>query len=81
MMATVSPVLTRTSAHVRVVVRETGQATAPVLQELNAGRYDLVVVGAESGAVQHRLGVGFDVERLVNEAPCSVAVLVPKLAR
>jgi Kef-type K+ transport system membrane component KefB len=81
MMTTVSPVLTRTSAQVRVVVREANQTTAPVLRELDAGRYDLVVVGAESGAVQHRLGVGFDVERLVNEAPCSVAVLVPKLTR
>jgi hypothetical protein len=30
--------------------------------------------------VQHQLSVGYDVERLVREAPCSVVVVVPRIA-
>ncbi|MSP62111.1 MAG: hypothetical protein EXR72_17610 [Myxococcales bacterium] len=79
MMATVSPVLTQTSARVSVLVREANQPTAPVLAEVATGHYDLVIVGAENRAVQHRLSVGYDVERIVEESPCTVMVVVPRI--
>jgi len=42
-------------------------------------KYDLVIVGAENRAVQHRLNTGFDVERLVAQSPCTVVVVVPRI--
>jgi nucleotide-binding universal stress UspA family protein len=79
LLTTLSPLLTRTSAKVRVMVRESSQQTAPVLHEAASGLYSLLVVGAENRAVQHRLSVGYDVERLVRDAPCAVVVVVPKI--
>jgi Kef-type K+ transport system membrane component KefB/nucleotide-binding universal stress UspA family protein len=45
-----------------------------------SGRYDLVVVGCENRAVQHTLFFGHDNERLIREAPVSVAIVVPNVA-
>lgn len=80
-LTTLSPLLTRTSAKVQVIVRESDQPTLPVLAEAKTGRYGLLVVGAENHAVQHRLSIGYDVERLVDEVPCTVLVVVPKIAK
>src|SRR6185295_14355806 len=79
LLTTLSPLMTRTTARVNVIVRESDQPTLPVLTEARTGLYQLLVVGSENRAVQHRLSVGFDVERLVNEAPCSVVVMVPRI--
>jgi Kef-type K+ transport system membrane component KefB/nucleotide-binding universal stress UspA family protein len=79
-LTTLSPLLTRTSAKVNVIVRESAQPTPPVIAEARTGLYQLLLVGAESRAVQHRLSVGYDVERIVQEAPCTVMVVVPKIA-
>jgi nucleotide-binding universal stress UspA family protein len=81
LLTTLSPLLTRTTAKVQVVVRESNEPTTPVLAEARSGRYGLVVVGAESHAVQHRLSIGYDVERLVDEVPCTVLVVVPKIGQ
>jgi Kef-type K+ transport system membrane component KefB/nucleotide-binding universal stress UspA family protein len=51
------------------------------LEEVAAGAYDLVVLGAENRAVQHRLFFGHDYEVLIRESPVSVAIVVPNLAR
>jgi Kef-type K+ transport system membrane component KefB/nucleotide-binding universal stress UspA family protein len=80
LLTTLSPMLTRTSAKVSVLVREGENPTPHVLAEARAGMYQMLVVGAENRAVQHRLSVGYDVERIVNEAPCTVMVVVPKIA-
>jgi Kef-type K+ transport system membrane component KefB/nucleotide-binding universal stress UspA family protein len=79
LLATLSPLMTRTQARVNVIVRESDQPTLPVLVEARTGLYQMVVVGSENRAVQHRLSVGYDVDRLVAEAPCSVVVVVPKI--
>jgi len=79
LLTTLSPLMTRTSAKVNVIVRESDQPTPPVLVEARTGLYQLLVVGSENRAVQHRLSVGYDVERIVNESPCSVVVVVLKI--
>jgi Kef-type K+ transport system membrane component KefB/nucleotide-binding universal stress UspA family protein len=85
MMATtlltqLSPMMTRTTARINVIVREGENATPQVIDEARAGLYQMLVVGAENRAVQHRLSVGYDVEKLVNEAACTVMVVVPKIS-
>jgi nucleotide-binding universal stress UspA family protein len=49
--------------------------------ELGTGKYDLVVLGAENRAIQHRLFFGYEKERLFRKSPVSVAVVVPNVAR
>ncbi len=79
LLTTLSPLMTKTPVKVNVLVRENDQPTLPVLAEARTGLYPLLVVGSENRAVQHQLSVGYDVERLVREAPCSVVVVVPKI--
>jgi nucleotide-binding universal stress UspA family protein len=84
MMATtvllsMTPLLGTTTARVSVVVAESEQPTPPVIAEVQGGLYDLLVVGAENRAVLHRLSVGYDCDRIVDEAPCTVLVVVPKV--
>jgi nucleotide-binding universal stress UspA family protein len=79
LLTTLSPLMTRTTAKVNVIVREGDQPTQPVLTEARTGLHQLLIVGSENRAVQHRLSVGYDVERIVAEAPCSVVVVVPKI--
>ena len=50
-----------------------------VLRHLEYGRYDLLVTGAENRAIGAQLFVGHGVEALVEEASCSVALVLPKL--
>jgi 16S rRNA C967 or C1407 C5-methylase (RsmB/RsmF family) len=79
LLTTLSPLVTRTTARVNVIVRESDEPTPPVLSEARTGMYQLLIVGSENRAVQHRLSVGFDVDRIVADAPCSVVVVVPKI--
>jgi len=84
MMATtlltqLSPLVAKTSARVSVIVREGQAPTAPLIAEARSGLYQMVIVGAENRQVQHRLTVGYDVERVVQESPCTVMVVVPKI--
>jgi Kef-type K+ transport system membrane component KefB/nucleotide-binding universal stress UspA family protein len=51
-----------------------------LLKEAASGNYDLIVLGAENRAIQHRLFFGADKERLIREAPVTVALMVPNLA-
>jgi nucleotide-binding universal stress UspA family protein len=48
--------------------------------EARSGKYDLMVIGSENRAVQHRLFFGRENERLIREAPLSVAIVVPNVA-
>lgn len=49
--------------------------------EAASGRYDLVILGTENRAIQHRLFFGRENERLIREAPITVALVVPNLSR
>jgi Kef-type K+ transport system membrane component KefB/nucleotide-binding universal stress UspA family protein len=55
--------------------------TSPVAQAVEKGSYDLVILGTENRAVQHRLFFGYENERLIRAARVPVVVVVPRLAR
>ena len=55
--------------------------SSPVAQEVEKGLYDLVVLGTENRAVQHRLFFGYENERLIRAARVPVLVVVPNLTR
>jgi Kef-type K+ transport system membrane component KefB/nucleotide-binding universal stress UspA family protein len=80
LLTTLSPLVGRTTAKVSVLVRQSAQPTVPVIVEARTRLYQLMVIGAENRAVQHRLTVGYDVDRIMAEAPCAVLVVVPKVA-
>jgi Kef-type K+ transport system membrane component KefB/nucleotide-binding universal stress UspA family protein len=80
LLTTLSPLVAKTSAKVNVIVSEDELPTPPVLAECRTGMYQLLVVGAENRQVQHRLSVGYDLDKLMNDAGCAVMVIVPKIA-
>jgi Kef-type K+ transport system membrane component KefB/nucleotide-binding universal stress UspA family protein len=55
--------------------------SSPVAQEVEKGQCDLVVLGTENRAVQHRLFFGYENERLIRAARVPVLVVVPHLGR
>ena len=55
--------------------------SSALAQEAANGKYDLVVLGAENRAVQHRLFFGYDTERLIRMSPVAVVIVVPQLRR
>src|SRR5262249_20618817 len=54
-------------------------SSSALAQEAANGKYDLVVLGAENRAVQHRLFFGYDTERLIRMSPVAVVIVVPHL--
>lgn len=54
---------------------------SPVAQAVEKGNYDLVVLGTENRAVQHRLFFGYENERLIRAARVPVVVVVPNVGR
>jgi nucleotide-binding universal stress UspA family protein len=52
-----------------------------LLEEIISGRHDLVVIGAENRAVQHRLFFGYVNERIIDQDLVSVAIVVPTVSR
>jgi nucleotide-binding universal stress UspA family protein len=55
--------------------------SSAVAEALEKGTYDLVVLGAENRAIQHRLFFGYENERLIRAARVPVVVVVPNLGR
>ncbi|HEX4406335.1 MAG TPA: cation:proton antiporter, partial [Polyangia bacterium] len=53
--------------------------SSAIAQALERGTYDLVVLGAENRAIQHRLFFGYENERLIRAARVPVVVVVPNL--
>jgi nucleotide-binding universal stress UspA family protein len=49
--------------------------------EVERGHYDLIALGAENRAIQHRLFLGYENERIVRSARTAVAIIVPKIAQ
>jgi K+:H+ antiporter len=52
----------------------------PLIAEVLSGRHDLIVLGAENRAVQHRLFFGRENELLIDQDRVAVAVVVPDVA-
>jgi nucleotide-binding universal stress UspA family protein len=55
--------------------------SSAISQEVERGHYDLVVIGAENRAIQHRLFFGYENERLIRGTRIAVVVVVPNLSR
>jgi K+:H+ antiporter len=73
-----SPVFKSTKVKTHLMVPKGGPHA--MLQEAASGKYDLVVLGAEHRAIHHRLFFGYENERLVDQAPVTVVLVVPKVA-
>jgi Kef-type K+ transport system membrane component KefB/nucleotide-binding universal stress UspA family protein len=56
-------------------------SSSPVAEAIDKGTYDLVVLGAENRAIQHRLFFGYENERLIRSSRVPVVVVVPNLRR
>jgi nucleotide-binding universal stress UspA family protein len=56
-------------------------SSSALAEEAANGKYDLVVLGAENRAVQHRLFFGYDTERLIRMSPVAVVIVVPQMRR
>jgi Kef-type K+ transport system membrane component KefB/nucleotide-binding universal stress UspA family protein len=54
--------------------------SSAMAREAASGRYDMVMIGAENRAIQHRLFFGHDNERLIRDAPVTVAIAIPNVA-
>ncbi len=54
--------------------------SSPVAEAVEKGNFDLVVLGTENRAVQHRLFFGYENERLIRATRVPVLVVVPNLA-
>jgi nucleotide-binding universal stress UspA family protein len=55
--------------------------SSSIAEALEKGTYDLVVLGAENRAIQHRLFFGYENERLIRASRVPVLVVVPNLGR
>jgi Kef-type K+ transport system membrane component KefB/nucleotide-binding universal stress UspA family protein len=55
--------------------------SSAVAETLEKGTFDLVVLGAENRAIQHRLFFGYENERLIRAARVPVVVVVPNMRR
>jgi hypothetical protein len=75
----ISPVLPTVERRPRVIQLASDMLSGVLASEAASGRYDLVIMGAENRAVQHRLFFGADTERLVRSAPVSIALVVPNI--
>jgi Kef-type K+ transport system membrane component KefB/nucleotide-binding universal stress UspA family protein len=55
--------------------------SSAIAGEVERGHYDLIVIGAENRAIQHRLFFGYENERLIRGTRIPVVVVVPNLSR
>jgi len=73
-----TPLLRRLKVEVEVKVIEGDFVNSAIIHEAHAGDYDLVVLGAARRTLFGKLFLGHGAEFIVQEAPCTVAVVVPK---
>jgi nucleotide-binding universal stress UspA family protein len=76
----IAPVFSSVALKPRVVHVANDPFSSALTAEAGSGKYDLVVIGAENRAVQHQLFFGRDNERIIREAPVTVAIVVPNVA-
>jgi Kef-type K+ transport system membrane component KefB/nucleotide-binding universal stress UspA family protein len=73
-----SPVFKATKVKSHLVTTGAGDG-ASILTRIATGHYDLLVMGVESRAIHHRLFFGYENERLVEECPIPVVLVVAKV--
>ena len=77
----ISPLFRFTALKPRLLHLDYDPTRSSVLEEVQSGKYDLVVLGAENRAIRYRMFFGYNNERLIRQSTVSVAVVVPDLAR
>jgi Kef-type K+ transport system membrane component KefB/nucleotide-binding universal stress UspA family protein len=63
------------------LVRESQSLVSAMVEELQAQKYDLVVLGAENKRFVERLYLGQHIETAITEASCTIALVIPKVGR
>jgi len=76
----ISPVLRTIEVRPTLIELGNDPFSSAIAGEAGSGRYDLVLLGSENRAVQHRLFFGRDNERIIREASVTVAIVVPSVA-
>jgi len=76
--ASIAPVLKRFKVDVEVRIAEGDFVNSAILREAAEGTYDLLVIGAENRALLEGLFLGHGTEYVVDEAPCSVLIVIPE---
>jgi Kef-type K+ transport system membrane component KefB/nucleotide-binding universal stress UspA family protein len=75
----ITPIFSTVQQRPRVLQLSADLYEGALANEAASGAYDLVVIGAENRAIQHRLYFGADNERLLRSAPVTVALVVPSV--
>jgi nucleotide-binding universal stress UspA family protein len=78
-LARISPLLLSLPKRPTVIPLSSELMAGGLSREASSGKYDLVVIGAENRAVQHRLYFGAENERLLRSSPVTVALIVPSV--
>jgi Kef-type K+ transport system membrane component KefB/nucleotide-binding universal stress UspA family protein len=79
-LARISSLFLATEVRPRVLRLPHDPSGHAMSDEAASGRYDLVVLGAENRAIQHRLFFGNDNERLIRNARVTLAIVIPNVA-
>jgi nucleotide-binding universal stress UspA family protein len=79
-LARISNIFLATEIRPQIVRLAYDPASSAMSDEAASGKYDLVVLGAENRAVQHRLFFGYDNERLISNSKLNVAIVIPNVA-
>ena len=61
------------------LVRESDSVLTGLLEEVQKGEYDLVVLGAENKSFVERLYLGQHIEAAITEVPCATLIVIPRV--
>lgn len=79
MLDRISPVFRAMDRKPRIIHVEATASSSRFADEAESGHYDLVVIGTENRAVQHRLFFGRDNEALIRSSTVTLAFVVPNV--
>jgi Kef-type K+ transport system membrane component KefB/nucleotide-binding universal stress UspA family protein len=77
----ISPVLATAASPPKLMSLPSDLMSGALAGEAASGKFDLVVIGAENRAVQHRLFFGAENERLLRSAPIPIALVIPHIGK
>jgi nucleotide-binding universal stress UspA family protein len=77
----ISPLLASVPSPPKVIALPSDLLSGALAAEASSGKFDLVVIGAENRAVQHRLFFGAENERLLRSAPIPIALVIPHIGK
>jgi len=78
-LARISPAFRGSEIEPKIIRLAYDPSHSALLDEIERGGYELVVLGAENRAIQHKLFFGYEAQRIIARTPVSLVILVPKL--